>query len=115
MVYQKEIVELLGDLKQKLTEMADSVARCMEALAPGEALAEGIDPEALGKLTWKGYERGSGEWAFHSTQDGEVYSEAKAVLEAIEKSENGRVEVGDYTYRLGRNPKFLQRFPKKGA
>jgi hypothetical protein len=67
-------------------------------------LAE-LNPAELDKLPWKEYKPGHrNAWIFANTQG------AENLLEAIKSSQNGKVEVGGFVYRLsGKELQFISR------
>lgn len=67
-------------------------------------LAE-LNPTELDKLPWKEYKAGHrNAWIFANTEG------AEKLLEAIKSAQNGRVEVGEFVYRLsGKELQFISR------
>jgi len=70
-----------------------------------------FDEKAINNLKWTAYPSGPGEWTFAQNRDGSAIAELVPLLEFLKTSKG--VDIGVWTYKLGKNPKFLQRFPKE--
>ncbi|MEM2127115.1 MAG: hypothetical protein QXH67_02715 [Candidatus Bathyarchaeia archaeon] len=114
--YQDELVSLLSKIRDGLLELAEDCGKALEELRPIEPPAE-PDPEALARLPWRSFktrlEAASEEaaWTFTSDPDGRVKPEVEPLLKALNRSQNQRVTIGPFEYRLSGEGRFIQRRP----
>jgi hypothetical protein len=104
--------EDLSATRAKLVETVDGWLKEDIAKHSQSALAK-LNPAKLDTLPWKPYQEGHrAAWIFAETKG------AEPLVQAIRRSETGKIEVGGFSYKLSgpeENPNlFISRTPVKG-
>lgn len=111
-MYNRELVSLLSQLLHLREEEAQIIKQYLETLKPVE-----LRPEMVEGLGWTSYATKQpaapeeAAWTFVNDRDGRVKTEAEPLLKALNQSQNGRITVGDFEYRLSGDGRFIQRRP----
>lgn len=111
-MYERELVNLLSQLLHQREEEIQLIRGYLESLKPIEVKAEELE-----RLGWTSYTtkqpatQEEAGWIFTSDRDGRIKPEVEPLLKALSNSQNGRLKIGGFEYRLSGSGRFIQRRP----
>jgi len=104
--------KILEKIHKEITELRTALANISEIQNTHTQQQIHQPADQWSNLPWRPYPSGTGAWIFATNRDGTPNSQAKTLIDALNKN-GGKLETNTHTYKFsGQNNKFISRTPR---